>query len=101
MASGLPVLASPVGGIEDYLRDDENGFHIDRDPTAIAAKLDRLLKDPALQARVRSAGLATAKNYAWEKIAEQYLSLFEELKSERAPGFQSLTTSSATISVRG
>lgn len=101
MASGLPVLASPVGGIEDYLRDGENGFHIDRDPTAIAATLERVLSDPALQARIRAAGLATAGRYAWEKIAEQYLSLFDELSTERARGFRSLTAPTSIIPVRG
>jgi UDP-glucose:(heptosyl)LPS alpha-1,3-glucosyltransferase len=83
MASGLPVLASPVGGIEDYLIDDVNGFHIRRDSADIAAKLDRVLSDPLLLARVRQRGLATAKDYAWEKIAKQYLRLFDELMTER------------------
>ena len=85
MASGLPVLASPVGGIEDYLRDGENGFYIQRDPKDIAVKLDRVLNDPTLHARIREAGLATARNYSWEKIARQYLQLFEELMAERTP----------------
>ena len=84
MATGLPVLASPVGGIEDYLRDGENGFHIQREPAEIAAKLDRLLCDPELHARIRRAGLVTVKDYAWQKIAKQYLSLFDELVAERA-----------------
>lgn len=101
MASGLPVLASPVGGIEDYLRDGENGFHIDRDPTAIAAKLDRLLSDSTLQARIREAGLATAETYGWEKISKQYLRLFDELTAERAQGFRSFAVSNRIIPVRG
>jgi UDP-glucose:(heptosyl)LPS alpha-1,3-glucosyltransferase len=84
MASGLPVLASPVGGIEDYLRDGENGFYIKRDAKDIAVKLDRLLNDATLHARIRERGLATAENYAWDKIAKQYLLLFEELIAERA-----------------
>jgi len=90
MASGLPVLASPVGGIEDYLHDGVNGFHIRRDAEDIAIKLDRLLGDANLHARIREQGLATAENYAWEKIARQYLSLFDELAAERTrglPGF--------------
>ncbi len=83
MASGLPVLACPVGGIEDYLIDGENGFHITRNPSDIAAKLDLLLNDPQLSARIRERGLSTAGEYAWERIAAQYLNLFEEVVAER------------------
>jgi Glycosyltransferase len=82
MASGLPVLATPVGGIEDYLRDDENGFHIRHDSLEIARKLDALLADRSLHERIRQAGIATAEDYAWEKIANQYLDLFCELRKE-------------------
>jgi len=83
MASGLPMLATPVGGIEDYLRDGDNGLYIRRDPADIAAKADRVLNDPTLHARFRERGLATAQGYAWEQVAEQYLDLFNELKRER------------------
>jgi glycosyltransferase involved in cell wall biosynthesis len=82
MASGLPVLAAPVGGIEDYLRDDENGFHIRHDSLEIASKLDALLSDRSLHERISKAGIATATDYAWEKIANQYLDLFCELRKE-------------------
>jgi UDP-glucose:(heptosyl)LPS alpha-1,3-glucosyltransferase len=99
MASGLPVLASPVGGIEDYLVDGENGFHIERDGTDIAQKLDRVLGDAALHARVRERGFATAKSYAWEKIAKQYLQLFDELITERARGSQRCVLSDQSVSV--
>jgi glycosyltransferase involved in cell wall biosynthesis len=83
MASGLPVLASPVGGIEDYLRDGENGIHIPHDPAVIARKVDEFLADKELQSRLRAAGLETVQEYEWEKIAAQYLNLFEELGQER------------------
>jgi glycosyltransferase involved in cell wall biosynthesis len=99
MASGLPVLASPVGGVEDYLRDGENGFHIQRDGAEIALKLDRVLNDPELHDRIREQGLATAENYAWDKIAGQYLKLFEELISERARSSPSLAVSNRGVSV--
>ena len=89
MASGLPVLACEVGGVEDYLHDGENGFLIQRDSQDIAGKLDRLLNDADLHQRLRNGGLATAQNYSWEKIAKQYLQLFDELITERARKSQS------------
>lgn len=99
MASGLPVLASPVGGIEDYLLDGHNGFHIQRNPGDIAIKLDRILTDRDLHARIREEGLATAANYAWEKIAKQYLRLFDELIAERATNAQGFAVPDSGISI--
>lgn len=97
MASGLPVVAAPVGGIEDYLRNGDNGFHITYDSRDIATKLDRLLEDKLLHRRIRQAGLVTAGNYSWEKIAGQYLELFAEVKRELAQG-QEFTRNSASWS---
>lgn len=100
MASGVPVLASPVGGIEDYLRDGENGFHIERDAKDIAVKLDRLLSRPDLQARIREEGLRTVRRYAWQKIAREYLALFDQLIAERASSGQCFTSADPGVSVR-
>jgi glycosyltransferase involved in cell wall biosynthesis len=80
MASGVPVVASPVGGIEDYLHDGQNGFHINQDGKEIAAKMDRLLSNTKLRESIVTAGLLTAQNYGWDKIAEKYLRLFDDLR---------------------
>ena len=98
MASGLPVLASPVGGIEDYLVDGENGLHISRDAGDIAVKLDRVLSNPTLHARLRENGLATAKKYSWEKIAKQYLTLFNVVLTERTRKVQGFAWPNPSIS---
>ncbi len=97
MASGLPVLAAPVGGIEDYLQDGRNGIHIPHDSTIIAAKLDNLFADPELQQRIRAAGLATVKEYEWKKIARRYLKLFEELSQERVACKQVISAANASV----
>jgi glycosyltransferase involved in cell wall biosynthesis len=99
MASGLPVLACPVGGIEDYLVHGVNGLHIKRDPADIAAKLDLLLGDSNLGARIKERGLSTAENYAWEKIASQYLNLFDEIIAERAPHSHGIISPGSSLGV--
>jgi UDP-glucose:(heptosyl)LPS alpha-1,3-glucosyltransferase len=84
MASGLPVFATKVGGVEDYLSDSENGFLIERSADDIAAKLDRFFADPELGELIRQQGLATAEDYAWDKIARKYLKLFNDLLAEKS-----------------
>jgi UDP-glucose:(heptosyl)LPS alpha-1,3-glucosyltransferase len=86
MASGLPLFATRVGGIEDYLADGLNGYFIERDPDDIAARLRPVLADPALRERLGRHARATAETYAWPHIARQYVDLLHALKRERDAG---------------
>ncbi len=82
MACGLPVFATAVGGIEEYLQDGVNGQFIRADGAAIAAVVTPFLNASELQARFRSGALATAQQYAWPLIALRYCDLLREVSSE-------------------
>ncbi len=58
LACGAPVIATRVGGLLDFIRNDENGLTCPpRDPDALARALEELLADPA---RRYSAGITRA-----------------------------------------
>lgn len=53
MAAGLPVIATAVGAIPDFVKDGEDGLLVPpRDPAALAAAITRLLDDEPLRARM-------------------------------------------------
>jgi glycosyltransferase involved in cell wall biosynthesis len=83
MASGVPVLATRVGGIEDYLQDGVNGYTITTDPQDIASKVSLALSDEALMARLRAGARATALRYRWDTIAARYIDLARHIQSSR------------------
>ncbi|HZO46468.1 MAG TPA: glycosyltransferase family 4 protein [Xanthobacteraceae bacterium] len=83
MACSVPVLATRVGGIEDYLEDGVNGFGITEDPDDIAEKIQRVLSDELMLARLRLGARATAMNYRWDKIAAQYIELMGQIQLEK------------------
>ncbi len=84
MACGLPVCATMVGGIEDYLRDGVNGCAIPQDGAAIARILRPMLDDPAIRKHLSSGALETAAAHGWPLIAERYRQLAEEIHGEAA-----------------
>jgi glycosyltransferase involved in cell wall biosynthesis len=64
MALGRPVVASGRGGSGEYLRDGHNALLFAAgDPAAMAAAVRRLAGDPALRARLREGGSATAARH--------------------------------------
>lgn len=57
MQSGLPVIASDVGGVNEALVDGETGFLVPRDDvTALRDRIAQLLEDQALRTRMGQAG---------------------------------------------
>jgi len=67
MAVGLPVVSTKMGGIPELLEDGVSGIMVpQRDPHALAEALGRVARDPALAARLRSAGLARVADI-WDR----------------------------------
>jgi len=78
-ASGVPILATPVSGVRELIRDGENGFLITRDPEAIADRLQRLAADRALRAELGDAARRAALEFTWEKMVSAHHELYERL----------------------
>lgn len=83
-ASGLPLVATRVSGIEDILRDGETGFEVKRDSAAIAAKLRLVGADPILRGVLGEAARASTAGYGWDDAISAYHRLFSELEASTA-----------------
>jgi UDP-glucose:(heptosyl)LPS alpha-1,3-glucosyltransferase len=73
-ACELPLLVTPVSGVEDILRDGVNGYVIDREPSSVAACLRRLAASPALRARMGVAARAAVRDVGWPAMVASYRS---------------------------
>ena len=83
MASGLPIIATPVGGIPDFLRDGETGvFCQPRDPASIARAVERIQSYPGLREKlVRQGEALVRKSYDWDTIAQDINGLLNRLSA--------------------
>lgn len=69
MAYARPVVATPVMGVADLVRDGANGLLVAPDDVeALAAALRRVTGDAGLAARLGAAARATAEAFAWENV---------------------------------
>lgn len=82
-ASGLPLLATRVNGIEDLLRDGANGWFVRRSAADVAARLRALRDDPARRRRMGAAARRDSLAFAWPRVVEAYRKLYTEIEEER------------------
>ena len=84
MACGTPVIASEVGGLAFVVRDGVTGFHVpERDPDALAARVELLLSDEVLRMRLGRRAACWAESYGWSIIADRLLDVFHEMAGVR------------------
>jgi phosphatidylinositol alpha-mannosyltransferase len=84
MAAGCPVVASDIEGFRTVLTGGVEGLLVPpRDPDALAAALTRLLRAPDERRCLAARGRARAAQFAWPRIAETVLALYERAASRR------------------
>jgi glycosyltransferase involved in cell wall biosynthesis len=81
MACGIPVIATPVGGVPDVIQDGKNGILTDiNDPGILAAKMMDLLTDPDKRKTLGvNARESVLERFTPEKELEANLSVYRSL----------------------
>jgi phosphatidyl-myo-inositol alpha-mannosyltransferase len=84
MACGTPIVCYDTPGFRGVVEHEEQALMTPPgDATAFADALERVLQDEALRARMGKAGRKRASAFAWPRIAEQTLAVYERLVSGR------------------
>jgi len=79
MAYGKPVVAGDVGGLRDLVVDGETGLLVPpRDPPALRAALERLLRDRDLRLRLGAAARERARaRFSWDRVVDDTLAAYD------------------------
>jgi glycosyltransferase involved in cell wall biosynthesis len=81
--TGTVVVASNVGGLAEFIRDQKTGILVEpRCPSSIASAIISLLKDRGKQAHIRDNAQAVARSsLGWEAIGQQTLETYKHVLS--------------------
>ncbi len=78
MASGLPVVVTETGGVDELI--DGNGLVVPwADPVHLADSLAGLVSSRARRTELGARGRVIAAGFTWPQIARQYLALFDRI----------------------
>jgi len=80
MAAGLPVIATPVGGIVDFLKDGKTGYFCKpANPKSIVEAVNRVINDPKKNEVIENAHQMVVSKYDWRIIAMQMKQIFDSM----------------------
>ena len=77
MASGMPIIASEVGGIPDMLRHEHSGLLCTAEPESISDAMARMYGDEALRQRLGRQALEDSGRFSARHMAEAYLEVYK------------------------
>jgi len=82
-ASGVPVVASNIGGLPYVVNASESGLLVnDHDPRAFATAIAAILKHPGFADRLSDGALAFSEKFSWEATATRMLELYEGISGK-------------------
>jgi glycosyltransferase involved in cell wall biosynthesis len=84
MSSGLPVIASRVGGIPEIITHKENGFLVEpQDAAGFVKHIKRLAQDPGLRRKIGDiARKHICENFTMQRMGRETRHFYETIKNE-------------------
>jgi len=80
MESGLPIIASSVGGIVNTIKDGENGILVpEKDFRSIASAIELLISDSEIRRKIIKNSKKTVDEFSPKNIAHGYLNILKHL----------------------
>ena len=81
MAAKLPVIATPVGGIVDFLKENETGYFCQSEnPESIAETVKKVIADLNKNQIIENAYKMVCERYDWNLIAKNMEEIFKDIK---------------------
>ena len=95
MRSGLPIIASDVGGVPELVVDGVTGRLVPpEDPDALAAAMQELADDPALRARMGQAGRDRFEaQFSMDRLRDRVTAVYDALSLNSPTSIAKLHTS--------
>lgn len=79
MGTGLPIIASAVGGISDMLEDGASALLIQPTQQELEFALEKIYKDETLRERLGESALKASKKFSSIEMARKYMELYTKV----------------------
>ncbi len=77
MGSGLPIIASAVGGVPELITSGETGFICGTNAQSIADKINECIEKSELRAACAKSALEKSRRFSSEVMAEGYIKVYQ------------------------
>lgn len=84
MISGLPVVATRVGGVSELIKNGKTGILVDpKSPNQIAKAVIEIINRPALAEKLARDGKKHAEEFSWQKVIEKIENQYDKLVNSK------------------
>jgi len=79
MNAGLPIIATPVGGIPELVSEPNGLLVRPESPSALSEAIQTMYEDSERRSQISKSNMKKAAQYHWETICRQYIQIYEDL----------------------
>jgi len=82
MSTGIPVVGTKVGGINDFIENNKQGFLVKPENiNSLVKTISKLKNNPSLREKIgKAARKRVLQNYTWQKISPRVEKMYKDLK---------------------